>query len=608
MLTRFTLAPVVLAASLIVRPAFAQPAASGGLAAAFPEVQRIFAGFATRAHLPGAAFGVIVDGELVFADGVGVREVDGRAPVDADTVFRIASMTKSFTAAAVLSLRDEGKLSLDDPAEKYVPELRRLVYPANDAPRLTVRHLLSHSAGFPEDNPWGDRQLGISNGVMHDWMEGGIPFSTTPGTAYEYSNYGFAILGQIVERVSGQPYEQFMRERIFEPLGMTSTTFRVEEVDASRRAAGYRWSGDRWVAETLLPHGAFGAMGGLWTSTRDLARWVAFMLSAFPPRDGEERGPIARRSAREMQQVWRSIRASAISSAVDEPPSLNAGGYGFGLRISHTCAFGHLVAHGGGLPGFGSQMQWLPEYGVGIIAMGNVTYANWGPAFAEAWEALRKTGALRRREPVPSPALTQAREAVSRLMAEWDTRAAEAIAADNLFLDTPASARQAQLADLRSKHGACRPDGPMKPENALRGSWRLACDRGWMDVAITLAPTTPPRVQFWGIRSVLPPSPGLSVHLARIAELTGAWSDESAARLGLSTVDLDRLKRQTDIVRAKYGSCRRGETTAGDGTAASTVQFDCDRGVVLASIAADPATGRVSRVNLAPVTEGACSR
>src|SRR5436190_16064727 len=130
------------------------------LAAAFVDVDRLFSDFVAQNHVPGAAWGIVIDGTLAHSGSAGVRDVSAKAPVDADTVFRIASMTKSFTAMSILALRDEGRLSLDDPAEKYVPDLKGLKYPTSDSPRITIRHLLSHSTGFPEDNPWGDRQLG----------------------------------------------------------------------------------------------------------------------------------------------------------------------------------------------------------------------------------------------------------------------------------------------------------------------------------------------------------------------------------------------------------------------------------------------------------------
>jgi CubicO group peptidase (beta-lactamase class C family) len=145
----------------------------------------------------------VVDGQPVHLGTTGFRDIPTKSPVTADTVFRIASMMKSFTAMAILKLRDEGKLALDDPAEKYVPEMKALKYPTSDSPKITVRQLLSHSEGFPEGNPWGDRQLADSEEQLSALIKSGIPFSNTPGVAYEYSNYGFAILGRIVSNVSG---------------------------------------------------------------------------------------------------------------------------------------------------------------------------------------------------------------------------------------------------------------------------------------------------------------------------------------------------------------------------------------------------------------------
>ena len=204
----------LIAAGMQAAPAphaqFGDPDRRAKLGSAFADIDRLFAEFAKTAHVPGAAWGIVIDGELAHSGAAGVREVATNAPVDADTVFRIASMTKSFTAMAILKLRDEGKLGLDDPAERYVPELKGLRYPTTDSPRITIRHLLTHSEGFPEDNPWGDQQLSESEAGLSRMLRDGIPFSNAPGIAYEYSNYGFAILGRVVSQVSGKPYDEYV--------------------------------------------------------------------------------------------------------------------------------------------------------------------------------------------------------------------------------------------------------------------------------------------------------------------------------------------------------------------------------------------------------------
>ncbi len=482
----------------------AQPSRAQQFAAAFPEIDRLMKAFAEQQHVPGIAYGVLVDGALVHTGAVGVRETAGRTPIDNDTVFRIASMTKSFTALCILKLRDEGKLSLDDPAERYVPELANLQYPTSDSPKLTVRHLMSHATGFPEDNPWGDQQLSKTDAEFTAMLKAGIPFSTSPGTNYEYSNYGFAILGRIVTRVSGVKYADYVKTNILQPLGLTSTSLEPASVPKDKIAHGYRWEDNMWKEEPPLPDGAFGSMGGMLTSTRDLGKYVAYLMSAWPPRDGPETGPVKRSSLREMQQVQRPRPATA-SGGGSAPLALNSGGYGYGLGIRQSCEYRSIVSHSGGLPGFGSQMRWLPDEGVGFVAMGNLTYTGWGGVLDQATAALAKTGALTRRMPAPSKELLAAKDDVTRLILNWDDALADRVAAVNLFLDQSKDRRKREIENLKSQAGdACRADGPFEVENALRGAWTLKCSRSALRVGITLAPTMPPKVQYLNVSAVAP--------------------------------------------------------------------------------------------------------
>jgi CubicO group peptidase (beta-lactamase class C family) len=385
-----------------------------------------------------------------------------------------------------------------------VPELKGLKYPTADSPRITVRHLLSHAEGFPEDNPWGDQQLAATEEEFGAMLRRGIPFSNPPGLAYEYSNYGFAILGRIVQNVAKTPYRQYIAAHILKPLAMSATTLEPANVPADRLAHGYRWEDEQWKEEPQLRDGAFGAMGGMLTSLNDLARYVGTYVAAWPPRDGAETAPISRASLREMQQIWR-WRPAAVTRSAAGALQLNAGGYGYGLGISQTCEFGHVVAHSGGLPGFGSQMRWLPDYGIALIGMGNRTYTGWGGVFTQALELMQKTGALQPRMPEPSAALTKARDEVSQLVIEWDDAAADRVAAVNLFLDRSKDRRRREIADLRAKVGDCKPPARFTfVENALRGTWTLDCERGDLDVAVTLAPTIPPTVQYLEVAPARP--------------------------------------------------------------------------------------------------------
>ena len=493
--------PPASASSLAPPPRFEDPQRAEKLARAYPAIDSLMRAFAERARVPGIAYGIVVDGRLAHVGTAGLRELASRSPVDTGTVFRIASMTKSFTALAILQLRDEGRLALDDPAERYVPELAGLRYPTADAPKITIRHLLTHSAGFPEDNPWGDQQLAVTDAQMAALMRAGIPFSTAPGTAYEYANYGFAILGRIVANVSGMPYARYVEARVLRPLGMGSTTMQAAAVPPDRLAHGYRRQDDRWLEEPPLPDGAFGPMGGMLTSVGDLARWVGFLLDAWPPRDDAERGPLRRASAREMQQVARYNGATAVRDTVAGTVALSAGGYGYGLGVRQSCLFPVSVSHTGGLPGFGSLMRWLPDYGVGIVALGNLTYTGWGGVTEQALGLLHRTGGLVPRQPQPAPVLAERRDQVSRLVVRWDDALADSVAAMNLYLDEPKARRRVAIERLRLQAGdGCRPEGPFVVENALRGRWRMRCREGDLRVAITLAPTEPARVQSLDVR------------------------------------------------------------------------------------------------------------
>jgi CubicO group peptidase (beta-lactamase class C family) len=475
----------VTAAERYPTPRFSDPERRSKLESAFPELDRMLDSYRTQRGIPGLVYGVVIDGETAHVHVSGVRDVPANAPVTPDTVFRIASMTKSFTTLAILKLRDEGRLSLDDPAAKWVPELAGLEYPTRDTAPITIRQLLTHGAGFPEDNPWGDRQLAASDQALAESLKKGLPFSTPPRTAYEYSNYGFALLGRIVAKASAVTYREYVEQQILKPLGMRASTLDPSAVPPAQLSHGYGKTGDSYQEVPALAHGAFGSMGGMLTSARDLGRYVAYQLSAYPPRDDQELGPVRRSSMREMQSLWRADRFTGTSFL----------GYGYGLRISSDCRFAHIVGHGGGLPGWGSYMIWLPDYGVGLFAMTNLTYAGPGGLLSDALDVLRKTGGLEPRQLPPSQALVDTRAALLRLWEHWDDAEFEALAANNLALDSPAAARKKGFEEAQAEFGACRADGDVQPENWLRGKFRMRCEKGTLEISFTLSPTSPPKVQ-----------------------------------------------------------------------------------------------------------------
>ncbi|MEO8025382.1 MAG: serine hydrolase domain-containing protein [Bryobacteraceae bacterium] len=480
---------------------FTDPQRTQKLEAAMPEVDQIFQQFAADRKIPGMVWGVVIDGRLAHVASTGVRDRASGAKVDGSTVFRIASMTKSFTALAILKLRDEGRLSLEDPVSKWIPEFAAMPLPTRDTAPLRVRNLLSHSAGFPEDNPWGDQQLSASDADLTRWLKLGIPFSTPPDTRYEYSNYAFGLLGRIVTKASGVPFDKYVQREILATLGMTASTLEFSTVPAATRAHGYRLQPDgTYLEEAPLPHGVFGAMGGMLTNASDLGKYVAFHLSAWPARDDAESGPVRRSSVREMNHLWRP--ANLTAARVNGAEQVSFSGYGYGLRITTDCRFEMMVGHGGGLPGFGSYMTWLPDYGVGFFAMANLTYVGPSAPISKALDVFLKTGGLQKRELPASPILTSTREHIWSLWNKWDDAEAKKVAAMNFFLDTPLAQRRGDMERLKEEVGGCSAAGPVRAENWLRGQFNMTCEKGTVGVFFTMAPTQPPTMQHLEFRTL----------------------------------------------------------------------------------------------------------
>lgn len=563
---------------------------------AYSRIGADFQQFLERNHIPGLAYGLVADGELVLADGIGVQNIVDQSPVTPDSIFRIASMTKSFTAMAVVKLRDEGKLQLDTPVEQLVPELASLAYPTRDSAPITVRHLLTMSAGFPQDDPWADRQLAASDETFSAWLRGGISFSNPPGITFEYSNYGYAILGRIIASVSGRPYPRYVQEEILKPLGMTSSTFDIHSVPPERLAMGYRWEGNQWVAEPPLEDGAFAAMGGLFTTITDFSRYMLFLLSAFPPRDDAETGPVRRSSLREMQQVWRQRFVTSSRQSPDAPAWVLADGYGYGLVCGIDSVMGYTVAHGGGLPGYGTFYRLLPDYGIGLVAFSNLTYAGASQPVNEILCSLRKANVFQPRTLKPTPALESLQDALTRLYNQWDDDLIRSTATESFFQDAPLEKRRQQFETLRKIFGKCTAVTPIEPENALRGRWTMKCRGGQIEVFTTLAPTVPPRLQFLQVTPAKSLSPAFRKLAAQMVQLINQWDDELARAILDRKVKRSALRSQADALRGQYGRLRLGKVLDGDGATNARLRLTGRQGMIDVRLLVNPKTGKVMEV------------
>jgi CubicO group peptidase (beta-lactamase class C family) len=472
---------------------------------AFPVIDKIFKDYADSNHLPGVAYGLVVDGKLVYKGNIGYTDIEKKIPVTSSSLFRIASMSKSFATMAILKLRDEGKLNLDDPAYFYIPELKKLKYPTADAPHITIRHLMTHGAGFPEDNPRGDRQLADNDKDLLEFINKQISFSNPPGIAYEYSNLGFALQGKIITKVSGVQYQEYIKKNILEPLGMKFTTYEYGDVAPDKLAHGYRWLNNKWNEEELLhdtKDGSWGAMGAMISSIDEFGNYMALHLSAWPPNNAKDNGPIKRGSVREMHHPWRwngfnpnyafpNGRTCAVTTA-----------YCYGLGWMKDCEGKTYIAHSGGLPGFGSQWRIMPDYGIGIVSFANRTYSPMGFVNLKVLDTIIKIAGLQPMELPPSKILEQRKNDLIKILPEWNNAEQSGIFAENFFPDYPIDTLKKYARELYTKAGKIISVKEVKPENQLRGSFILQGEKTDIEIYFTLSPENPPLIQEYHIKEV----------------------------------------------------------------------------------------------------------
>lgn len=567
----------------------------------FAMVDAIAEDFQSRGGQPALAYGVVEDGRLVHARGLGERWVDGPAP-DEQTVFRIASMTKSFTAAAVLLLRDEGALRLDDPAEAYVPELAVLSPLASAAP-VTIRKLLTMTAGFPADDPWGDRLQGQPPAEFAEFLAGGVSLAWAPGTRFEYSNLGYAILGRVIAAAAGEAYDQFVRTRLLQPLGMSATGFDADEFQTDRLARGYRGKAGAWEELSIAPNGSFAPMGGIFSCVSDLALWVSGFLGAFLAEDRQtgDHHPLHITSRREMQSAQTAIPPAAFIRVPGGLSGNEPANYGFGLFIEEDPIHGVVVQHSGGYPGFGSNMRWHRASGLGVIALANRTYAGpWVLAERILTALLREPNRPSNRAPLHGPALNPgrawartlaARDEVMDLLAKWNDASADRLFAENVALDEPFADRRTAVETIRERIGEFSVDErrPAEFDSAAHCRWWLRGEHGIVAAEITLTPEREPRVQ--SLTLAIPPaadSPLAGVLAALISIVNGDDAGVLASFPTAGTLDMGVLTRHLRMAGAWSGRIVANAFRAGDGATLTAVQLDGEHARLVLSVVVNP--------------------
>jgi CubicO group peptidase (beta-lactamase class C family) len=315
--------------------AFAEAAPPAQPPALKERIDGLFDSIAGK-DLPGAAVVVLKDGAVVHSRAYGLASIELGVPNTTRTKFRLASVSKSFTALAVLQLVEQGRLRLDDPLAKYVPDFA-------GADRITIRHLLTHTAGLPDFMSFDEARK--------------LPPDSLPGERLNYSNIGYVTLGRVIEKVTGKSYESHLREAILAPLGMNDTGVDRRSPLEKGRAAGYVIGPDGGLVNSeYTDTSPDPAAGGLYSTAEDMTRWIQALVAG-------------------------RIVAPATFEKATTPVTLSGGRrgvYGYGFMLAPFRGL-REVAHGGDISGFNTYFAVYPELSVAVVVLSNVGMRPPGP-------------------------------------------------------------------------------------------------------------------------------------------------------------------------------------------------------------------------------------
>ncbi len=307
-------------------------------------------------RIPGISVGIMQGDDVVLAKGYGFADVENQVPATENTVYRIGSVTKQFTAAAIMLLVEEGKLTLDADLTEFFPD-----YPTGGR-RVTIERLLNHTSGikgYTEMRELGDVERDDLTHEQLIELFSSAPFEFEPGDRYQYNNSAFYLLGVIIEKISGVSYAEFIRQQIFEPLGMDNSHYLYVASIVPRRAEGYEVRDGELVNDSYLSMHLPYAAGSLGSSVVDLLAWQRALIHS------------------------RAVNPASFAS-MTAPGVLNDGSaidYGYGLGLSEM--EGHRkIQHGGGINGFRTQLSYYPDDELTVVVLANIGSAD--PAVLES--------------------------------------------------------------------------------------------------------------------------------------------------------------------------------------------------------------------------------
>lgn len=586
--------------------AFLDPDRRTKLEAAFPQIDAALAEEMAAQNLPGVAVGVVIDGDLAYAKGYGTTTLGKELVPDADTVYRIGSISKSFTGLALLGLRDDGKLDLDDTLAHWIPEASGLVYPSHDTRPITLRQLATHTSGLPRMGTF-DPEHGPSEDVVVKSLDG-LALENAPGAVHVYSNLGFSLLGIIVGRAGHASPHDVIAAKLFTPLGMTSTVWAAADVPAGKLAPAYTNDPAKPTETTPADLGASDGAGGIYSSVRDMARYAAFQLDAYPPRNDADTGAIRRATVREAHSTGFHADGNGVrimpAPAKGEPlVDFDATTYGFGWVQDENCEFDDRIWHNGAVDSYRSDLHFLPARGVAVVVLSNFGQANTHAIATRMLDVLAKTGALTKRTATASPALDPAMTDFLAVYNSWDEKAYVAM------LDPdrgPLPVEKDELAGYKALHGTCSSFKAKEVHSANEAVFAVTCERGSFELWVAISPKSGKITGFVGTsRDVTGPAPLLAKAKA-VAQLIGKYDDKAATKLYAHTkLPHDLIKTTSEGLHAAHGACQvKAPVHNGFDW---IVELSCDRGGGIALAIQLDAKNNITGIRVGPEgNRGAC--
>jgi CubicO group peptidase (beta-lactamase class C family) len=446
--------------------------------------------------IPGASVAIVYDRKVAWTGAFGFADRDTRLPMKTDTLMRIGSVSKVFTGLGLLKLRDEGGVELDQPVASVVPELSGIVYPTSDSPRITFRHLLTHTSGLPRVGQldyYSDPNTPVTMEALAHSLKG-AQLAFSPGTDTMYSNLAVGVAGVAVGRLAGKPLRAYLAEKVFIPLGMDRTTFDLKEATGLGMATGYESTADGLLPRPHWNLGVVEGMGGIYSTLDDMARFAAWQTSAWPPRHAKEEGPVARAT----------LRQSQLSLGGGDPSSVFGANWGvqsssrFGLRISHT----------GSTHQYSATIKLFPKAGLGVLVLTNV-----GGLFKEQGQPAASTlarvvsGWLERNLPSENRSLPSTLKKASQdFTAVFDAPSSESI--KQVFHKTflahlPTHKLLEMFVAMKNDLGSCRAESG-EEQAPQKGHFVMACDNTKLKLMLVVDPSPPHQITGMSITPITP--------------------------------------------------------------------------------------------------------